>query len=382
MRTTPEMAAFANATMARDLDLNDVYRVNVQTAGHPSDVILPILAIAESSHADGKMMITGIVAAYEMYVPFVERTAIPGQFEFMGIMATLGSAMGAGIVLRLTKKQLATAVSLALIPNIGLGMRRVGQASTYKEAYAGMAGRQGVFAARMAQAGITAPDQPIEGKNGFVKLVMGGVPVEWQPLGGKNREFLVERTVLKEYPAGGTIQLLIKAALALKEKVHLEAIESLDVKVDAAAYNTSARPEHWAPKTRETADHSIPVCMAMALVDGKLTLDSWLQRRFEAADVLDLVGRTRVEEYSEFTKEFPARKHCLIQAKTRNGSTVEVHEIITPDDQKFTDEQVEAKFLDCAGHVLSPVQIQHALNALWHLEELDDVAGVLDNLRI
>ena len=70
MKTTPDMAAFVNATTARYVEANDVYaRYKAGCPhGHPSDVIMPVLAAAEHAHASGRDLITAIVLAYEIYL--------------------------------------------------------------------------------------------------------------------------------------------------------------------------------------------------------------------------------------------------------------------------------------------------------------------------
>jgi 2-methylcitrate dehydratase len=64
-RTTPDLAAFANAAAFRYYDLNDVYVA--RRAGHPSDNIAACLAIAEAERASAQELITAIVLAYEVH---------------------------------------------------------------------------------------------------------------------------------------------------------------------------------------------------------------------------------------------------------------------------------------------------------------------------
>jgi 2-methylcitrate dehydratase len=64
LKTSPEMAAFANGTMVRYLDYNDTYLS--KEPAHPSDNIAPALALAEAQHATGHDLITAIVVGYEV----------------------------------------------------------------------------------------------------------------------------------------------------------------------------------------------------------------------------------------------------------------------------------------------------------------------------
>src|SRR3972149_1941733 len=79
MKTTPDMAAFVNATTARYVEMNDAYhRPGVPNGGHPSDVLTPVLAAAEHAQASGREFIAGVALAYEVYLRVADRVRIPG----------------------------------------------------------------------------------------------------------------------------------------------------------------------------------------------------------------------------------------------------------------------------------------------------------------
>jgi len=383
-RTTPEMAAFANATMVRDLDHSDVYHPTIASGGHPSNSISAPLAVADAIGASGKSLVTAVALAYEMYVPFLEGKArIKPQFEVDGLMATFGSAMAAGKLLGLNAEQLSTTASLTLIANVGLGMRRVGKVSMYKEFYAGMAARQGIFCAMMAQAGVTAPEEAIESDKGGLKhVVMTDGVLELGRLAGKKKQFMIEKTIIKAFPIGGGVHLSAYAAVELRKKVRAGDIKSIVVKTEAYGKSTSAMPQHWHPTTRETADHSIPVAVAITLLDGAVTAESWKKERYKAPEVLDLIARISVEENPEFTRQFPAKKNIVIEAKMRDGKTQSVHLIRTAKDDTTSDEAINAKFLRYASDVLTHEQGAATLESISKLERLERAGDILDHMRV
>src|SRR5579875_92224 len=77
-RTTPDMAAFVNATASREVEMNDVYFSRLGGGAHPSDVTMPILAAAEGGHVSGREFITSVVLAYEVYMQMTDATRMPG----------------------------------------------------------------------------------------------------------------------------------------------------------------------------------------------------------------------------------------------------------------------------------------------------------------
>lgn len=380
MYTTLEMAAFANSTMVRSLDFNDVYHVKSPT--HPSDGIAAVLAMGEALHSDGKSLITGIVLNYEMHVPFVERTPVGLGWDGCAITATLGSAVGAGKLLGLSKEQFANAVAFAVVPNNTLMMRIVGELSTYKELYAGMASRQGIFAALLAREGLTGPGESIGGSAGLEKMITG--PMQWEPLGGDGVQYAIERTNIKKFPAIAQAQIFIKTAIELGKKLPVKDIKEIKIKTQSFGMITANSPELRMPKTKETADHSSIASVAIALLDGDVTPNSWIRERFLDEDVIELMCRIHVEEELEFTKEFPAKNHCLIEAVTNNGKTESVHTIVkgAVANDVWTDEDIEHRYIKLTNDILTPGQVSASLEVIWHLEDVKDVGLILDQLKI
>ncbi|MFH1934114.1 MAG: MmgE/PrpD family protein [Pseudomonadota bacterium] len=379
-KTTPEMAAFANSIMVRYLDFNDSYRA--KDGGHPSDAIPAVLAVAEAVQADGKSLITAIVLAYEMAVRIIEESPLDERGWDQPVYIVLGSALGAGKLLGLSREQLANAAALALVPNIAMYQSRIGELSMWKAGAAGMAARQGIFAALMAREGMTGPEEAFEGKYGLFNQVTG--PMNLEPLGGKRTQFGVERPNLKYYPVRDSIQFVIDTVLDLRKQVSPGDIKSLYAKTYASAIRTAVESKQlWAPQTRETADHSQPFCIAAAILDGDITAETFSRERYLDQDLLDMIGKLKIEEDPEYSKQTPAKRNFYIEATTHSGETYSAHRILTADDLKkgWSDEQVKAKFRGLARDILTPSQTQASLDIFWHLEELDDTAKILDNLE-
>jgi 2-methylcitrate dehydratase len=290
--------------------------------------------------------------------------------------------MGVGKILGLNQEQFSNAASMALVANVNLGSRLTGEHSMYKEIYAGVSARQGTFAALMARAGITGPSETIEGENGLSTMV-DSIAIE--PLGGKGVQFAVERAIMKPYPARDALQLPIKVAIEVRKRVPAEKIKSVHIWTTRAPANvTKAVPEVWAPKTKETADHSMPFSVAAALVDGDVNVDTLSRERFLDKDVLDTIAKLKIEEDPEFTKQSPGKFNSRFKVETVSGETFTIHQVFTLDELRaeWTDEAVEAKFRRNVRDLLTPQQIQTSLDLMWHLEEVKDVTQIVDQLHI
>src|SRR5262249_2176480 len=165
------------------------------------------------------------------------------------------------------------AVGIAGVCNVALRQTRSGELSMWKGCAFANAARNGVFAALLASEGMTGPTPIFEGDLGFFNLV-SQAPLELPPLGGSGRPFMITRTYIKFWPAEYHSQSAIDAALQLREEIgDVRQVKSIDIHTFEASYNIIGKyAEAWAHRTRETADHSLPYCTAIALTDGGVTL--------------------------------------------------------------------------------------------------------------
>jgi 2-methylcitrate dehydratase len=63
IKTSPDLAVFANGVMIRYLDFNDAFVSLTHGAGHPSDTIAALLTAAELNGRSGRDLITATVLA-------------------------------------------------------------------------------------------------------------------------------------------------------------------------------------------------------------------------------------------------------------------------------------------------------------------------------
>ena len=377
VKSSPELAAFANGAMIRCLDFNDDYFG--KDGPHPSDTIAAVLAAADAVHADGKTFITGIAVAYEILCTLVDVVSLRDKgWDYITYTAP-AAALGAAKVFKLSDGVLPHALSLAMVPNCALGQTRAGELTMWKGLASANACRNGVFACMLAREGVTGPSEPVEGKRGFWNLVTG--PFELSSLG--SQPLRAEIVYLKNWPVLYSAQLAVQAALALRDKVAINDIESIVVE----AYNrlttrSASDPEKRLPKTRETADHSVHFGVAAALLDGDITLASFEKKRFLDPDVVDLMAKIELRENPEFSKQYPEIWNCKIVAFTRSGERHEVHSIYPKGHPKnpMNDGEVEAKFISLNEPLLGREKCRAFFDFAWRLEESQDVGQVLELL--
>lgn len=385
-RTGLEAAAFANGVAVRCLDFNDTYLSREPL--HPSDVLAPLLALAEARALPARELLAAIAIAYELGVRLCDATSFRAHgFDHVNVIGP-ATAAAAARLLDLDAERTRHAIALAVVPHVALRETRAGELSMWKGAAAAHAGRLGLTAALLAEAGMTGPARPFEGEMGLVARVLEGEPLDPTPL-----EALVERapperildTYVKSWPVEYHAQSAVDAALKLHAELAGAAIASVRIDTFRAAYEIIAKdPEKWDPCTRETADHSIQYIVCAALQDGEVTRRTFDLERIRRPDTLELLQhRTTVELDEDLTAGYPEGIPNRITVTTADGRTL-VREVTYPRGHArnpMTDEELVAKYRANVASRLGPERAAALERATWALGEDGSLERLLEVLR-
>lgn len=377
--TSPELAAFTNGVLFRYLDYNDTYLS--KEPAHPSDNLAAVLAAADYARRNGKEIITAAVLAYEIQCRLCDAASIRSRGWDHVTYGAFSTGAAAAKLLGLDGAGITQALNLAGTPNVTLRQTRAGELSEWKGCAFANASRNGVFAALLAAEGLTGPAPIFEGELGFFKQVSGTFELPILAKSGdpaSNSDFMINRTSIKFWPAEYHSQSAIHAALELRPLIgDPRRIKSLDIfSFDAAVDIIGKDPEKWRPKTRETADHSLPYCTAAALLDGDVTLASFAADRLVDPVLLELISKIRVLRDSDLTKRYPHGIPNRLVATLEDGKTCTTeNEFPRGHDQNpMSDNEVIAKFHRLAEGVLSLEAQQRVINFCWDLPRLEDLA--------
>lgn len=329
-------------------------------------------------------MIAAIALAYEVQCRLCDATCLRARGWDHVTYGAFSSTLAAARLMDLNIEKTIHAIGLAGVANIALRQTRVGELSMWKGAAFANAARNALFAANLARLGITGPAPIFEGEKGFMKLVSG--PLKLEEFGGKKRPFKILDAYIKFYPAEYHSQSAIEAALRLRNEIVAQGfslerdIKSIEIRTFDAAYEIiGSGSERWNPKTRETADHSLPYCVAVAVMDGEVGLEQFSKRRIKDARLHNLTKKIKVIKDKDFSKQYPDAMPNLIQ-------------IITKDDRRFskkvlypkghpknpmTDKEVEEKFMRLAERDMPVKDANKLLNILWGLEGVKDIRKIL-----
>jgi 2-methylcitrate dehydratase len=378
--TAPDVAAFVNGTTARYVEMNDVYHWPGASGGHPSDVLMPVFGVAESVRASGADLLLSVVLAYEIYLRMSDAVRTPG-FDCTNFCC-MGSALGAGKLLGLTRDGLAECLSMAVVPNNALNQARTGHLSMWKAVAAGQAGRAGVFAALLAQAGMKGPHAPFEGKAGWCNHVARRA-FALETLGGGGTPFKIHDTLIKPRAScATTISSILAAEKAAATVPSVDRIEKVTVEVyERAKTGMGTGAHHWNPDSRETADHSIPYVVAASLIEKRLTPASFADARLWSPELRALLPKIEVVAHDAYTATYervPVRHDTRVTVTLSNGERCVGEAGGDQGDlsQSKTDAEIEEKFRALTESVLGEKRVDAVLDALWSIDRAEDVACI------
>jgi 2-methylcitrate dehydratase len=294
--------------------------------------------------------------------------------------------------MRLDEQRTCNALGIAGVTSAALRQSRVGTLSHWKGCAFANAARHGVFAALLAGSGMTGPAPIFEGEKGFQKLISGPLPIGGPfaaeapstpvPVDG----FMILKTSIKYWPVEYHAQSAVDAALQLRTRVgDLGEIESIVVDShDAAVDIIGSEPQKWRPTSRETADHSLPYIVAVALADGVVTDQQFSTERMRDPELLALVGRVQVRRHRELSGLYPDAVGNIVTIRLRGGRTLtqRVDHASGHAKNPMTDAAVEVKFRAQANPVLGAERAEALLQWAWKLESAGNVSELASLIEV
>jgi len=221
----------------------------------------------------------------------------------------------------------------------------------------------------------------IDGKEGLVK-VFGP---EWKLevlTEGLGESWRIERCGMKAFPTEALTHAPISAVLeiVIGHDLKPEQIEKVRIRSLARAADILADPSKYDPRSKETADHSLPYVIAAAIADRQVT-----PAQFEAAKIMDPKIREQLKKIEvkadpETEKVFPKLQRVHVTVNTTDGRELAKQLDYPKGDPRnpLTDREIEEKFDALAAPVLSDDRRRRVKEAVWKLETLSSITELMD----
>ncbi len=384
-KTNASNAALMNCLLTRAMDYNDIYWE--EDPSHPSDLIGTALASGEVNEKNGKEVLEAIIINYELMLRWCH-AAHPGVREIGWHHASLVqfvSPVVAGKLYDLDLEQMVAAVGISSSSHFTLGGVVAGHLTNMKNTAAPLSSQAGVIAAMIAREGYSGPVEVFEGKEGVFEVIDS---VEWRPewvLKDLGKDFMITKCAYKAFPTEALTHQPISAAMQVCQEQNLTAEDISEILVETTARGADilSDPSKFKPKTKETADHSLPYVVAAAVADGNVLPSSFSDEKLKDPRIWDLLGKIKVVADPEIDAMFPGVKRARVTITNLAGEsfTVQVDNAKGSPLNPMSDDEVVSKFRANAGAVLNKEQQDRVIDLTWRFDELDGIAKYMGLLR-
>lgn len=376
-KTSMTEAAFANGTMAHALDFDNCwYPLN-----HPTSPTLPvILAIAEHHGSNGRECVTALAVAFEVQARL--RLASTGLhtgrgFHKPGTTGLMGAVAAAVRLLDLDEEQSLMAFGIA---GSRLGSLSLNTGTMTKATHSGNAARMGLESGLLAARGWTGA-RDVFGPSGYFDTLLGA---EQEP-GLLIRDFanplwmVTPGVGFKKYPSNYFTHRPIDAALAVRSRAEFDTDDVASVTIRFPELHYVDRPN---PATGLDGKFSLQYATAVALIDGKVTIDSFTDQRRFADDIEAMLPRMTIEFDPSISKEF-LDLHTEVVVRLTDGTELSerIDTLTGMPGVPLTEEQRTTKYFECATRVLDEKRAGQLAGLLRRVDELSDLRGVMDLAR-
>jgi 2-methylcitrate dehydratase PrpD len=388
LRVPAHLAAFWNGLAGHAMDWDDTQLA--EGPGRPYGLLThptipPLaagLAIADMiGTTDGETFLTAFIAGFEVECKIAEAIN-PDHYNFgfhtSGTIGTFASAVAAGKLLGFDSRQMARAIGGAASMAAGI---RANFGSMGKPMHVGRSSENGVTSALLVAEGFTFDEQALDGQWGYLEVAgRGGEPELVRGRFGNPFSILSPGLSIKPYPCG---VLTHPSMDAMKVLMDDNALLPDDIaKVTLCAANNILHPIRFAIANTELEGK---FCMAFLLsamiIAGKAGKAEFTNEFVRSQPVQAMQRRV----FTRFDPDIDAMGHDRIRSRIE-VETTDGRSIVGWADENYrgspqnplSDREVEGKFLDCAGGLLSTANSKAVFDMIWSFERQSDIAELFD----
>jgi 2-methylcitrate dehydratase len=377
-------ATLANALMVRCMDYNDIYWK--QDPSHPSDIIPAALSCCERAKSGGEELIVGIVLGHEFECRLCE-AAIPGIRERGWHHATLTafvSPIVAGRMMHLNATAIQHAIGISASARCTLGAVTAGKLTMMKNTVDPMAVQSGVLAALLADNGYTGPEHVLDGKEGLAHCFGPNWNLDLLTE-GLGRSWRITQCGMKFFPTEALTHAPISAVLELLAQHDLkpDQITRVHIRSLARAADILADPSKYDPQSKETADHSLPYCIAAAIVDRQVTPAQFESAKIHDPKIREQLHKVEVVADPEIEKVFPALQRVKVRIDTVSGESFHKELDYPKGDPRnpLSEHEIETKFKALADGVITKKRQAEIIERVWNLEKETELTSLMGLLK-
>lgn len=386
------LAAMANGSLAHSIDYDDAHD---DAFVHPSASVVPAaLTLGESVAASGKDLIAAVTVGNDLICRLGFAVSNPRENEGLlwmlpVLLGTFSATAASAKILGLSAEETENALGIAY-NRAGGSKELVIEPGALRGLYGMFPNMTGVLSALIAKNGVPGLKETFEGKAGFFSVYYGGVydKSAFDDLGAR---FEGAGVSIKPWPCCRFTNSHVDAALGLAEDNDIDPARVAHITLYYAAEDVKRclEPEDVRknPPSIPGAKLSLPFTVAQAIAYRKIEIGDFSVEALKDPMLLELCAKTSYE-YDESLASTLSK--TMLPGKVR----------IELDDARVFERRVDAvyghprnrmqwpdlarKFRDCASyakHAMKAEAIESIIDAVQHLEEVDDVSRIMELAR-
>lgn len=315
-----QTATFINGFSSHTAELDDGVISGIIHPGAP--VFTALISVAEKNNCSYENFAKGVFLGYEAAVRLAN--AIQPVHKKLGYHASgtcglIGAAIGVGVMLEQSEKQLKNTLSAAVAAVHGT-LKVLEDNSELKPYNIASSSSDAVVAALVSEAGFEGPLDPLNGYAGFFAQNSAN-SFDQDKLFKVNHEvFAIEDVYVKPYAACRYCHPSIENALHLRQEIkNSEDIEEIVIKTYELAVN---KHDMTHVENISSAKMSIPFATAVSLIKGSASVDAYSSESVNDKKIQDLMKKIKVYPEDEFSDAFPIKSIATMEIKLKNGKTL------------------------------------------------------------
>ena len=366
-------AALINGTASHLLDYDDIQG---SMSGHPSPPVIPAaLAMGEYYEINGRKLIEAVVSGIEAECR-IGRAVNPEHYAAgWHATATLGHFGACAAAAKIMNLDIDKIVSSFGIAGTQAGGLRQSFGTMCKPFHAGRAASNGILAAVLAGNGFTAPQEILDGVDGFA--MAASTKFDETRFVNFGQPFEVESVIYKRYSSCYETHGAIRCMLDIRNKYDpaFNNVDNITVTVSEFSFRSAGIPE---PRTPLEGKFSIRYCAALALMKGQVTEEFFTNELVNAPETRNLMSKINVVTDKSLRGTGDAEIHIVMtdgSELNEKTSLMRLEYGVTPDEWEPV---LAAKANDLLVTAFSPETSSNIIDAIKKLEDIDKIKNIVE----
>ncbi|MGX9961813.1 MmgE/PrpD family protein [Roseomonas sp. F4] len=383
----PMAAAFVNGVMTAVLEFDDTH---IESFIHPTAPCVSVaFPEAQRRHLSGRQLIEAVLVGSELTCRLGRITPVRLHnlgFHPTAVFGVFGGAYTLAKLRGLDADITANAIGAAGSLSSGINASFEDGSST-KMMHVGFAATGALRAVALAQAGISGPDPVFDGRFGWFRShIQGRDDLRFDALcDGLGSSWEVLNIASKVHPCAFTMMPHIEAAIALRDTHNLrpEDIAQVICQIGKRSFPTMCEPaaDKRRPATTWHGRISLQHTVAEALALGRMDKDAYAESSLRDPVINALADKVIYED--DPTTE-PTRSGGCVTVLLHDGRrlTHRITDMRGTRHNPLSQTDIITKFQANTRDTLTPTQAETAITQLLQLDRLDDIAPVLEGVRV